>query len=767
MFYRKSSLFITALVTTNIVLASQTAFAQLDEIPGNLPSDQACEDAKDGNCLPVLEDGEGSLDVIEKVKCDPRELSSEEVLACLKDSWGEEFDKVSKGAFKTGRCEPDFRSETSTATSMACGAKESIEQKFATQSRGGKAISCDLGPVDKLDPDSGCLAKQLIAATAQSAREAGHGDDIEACLGRKRPGRCLEQRDVKRIGSQVSEFFPMADCKAPKDGSDEALNEYAGCAITSVSPEVNFDIRGFAKALAQSDLLSDANGSNLSRKQRNQIGELARGFAGMGAGDGVLRGFAFGIPRVEFRVRRPSKCAGRTTTVNWYISIGPVANPVNIHLGTGGDDVIAGTNQRDVLIGFGGSDVLCGRAKRDYLFGDLLFPFGQLPGNDEIHGDRDSDFALGGSGDDKIFGAHGNDLLVGESGDDTILGGSQPDWIYGGQGADKLLGDGGNDRIVGGEGDDVVFGGGDHDLVLAGLGNDSVDAGAGNDFVVGHDGDDRLYGGGGTDSIYGGNGHDVVDGQGGSDYWLSGGAGNDRVRGGQGNEFVVSGGPGNDNVAGQQGADYIVSGGSGADIVSGGAGMDNVYGGFGNDELEGNAGPDRIYGGNGNDTINGGPGEDYIEGNAGDDRIFGAGGFDRIVAGSGNDNVDGGAGNDFIEGGDGLDTLVGSGGNDIIDGGADADIISGQQNSDWLFGRDGNDSIEGGAATDFVFGDAGNDQLFGGPSVDLLFGNDGDDQLFGQGNVDTLTCGNGNDFAHGGSGPDSCISDCETQVSCP
>lgn len=80
--------------------------------------------------------------------------------------------------------------------------------------------------------------------------------------------------------------------------------------------------------------------------------------------------------------------------------------------GTNGDDVLGGTNGRDVIMGLGGNDVISGF-----------------------------------NGDDVICGGAGNDVLSGDNGDDTL---------FGGLGDDRLDGDRGDDRLVGGPGTDVL-----------------------------------------------------------------------------------------------------------------------------------------------------------------------------------------------------------------------------------------------------------------------------------------------------------------------
>ncbi len=81
-------------------------------------------------------------------------------------------------------------------------------------------------------------------------------------------------------------------------------------------------------------------------------------------------------------------------------------------LGTAGDDVLRGTNGRDVIMGLGGND--------------------------------------------RIDGANGDDVICGGAGDDAIEGGNGVDTLLGGFGNDSLRGGNGGDRLIGGPGDDVL-----------------------------------------------------------------------------------------------------------------------------------------------------------------------------------------------------------------------------------------------------------------------------------------------------------------------
>jgi len=125
--------------------------------------------------------------------------------------------------------------------------------------------------------------------------------------------------------------------------------------------------------------------------------------------------------------------------------------------GNGGDDLLDGTNQADVICGLGGNDVIDGGN-----------------GNDTIYG---------GAGDDVIFGGGGNgaDTLYGDEGADEIHGGGGVDLLVGGPGDDTLYGENGEDTLDGGGGNDSLFGGLADDDLTGGFGVDSADGGPGSD----------------------------------------------------------------------------------------------------------------------------------------------------------------------------------------------------------------------------------------------------------------------------------------------
>ncbi len=167
----------------------------------------------------------------------------------------------------------------------------------------------------------------------------------------------------------------------------------------------------------------------------------------------------------------------------------PGAPPLNLIVGTEGDDVLKGTPGDDLIIGRGGDDYIKGRG-----------------GNDVILGCDGDDTIRGGAGDDVIFGDSLDffgDPTSTSGGNDDIRGGKGNDEVRGGPGDDHIHGNAGDDGLFGNQGDDDIDGNGGNDFLGGGFGNDWVRGGGGDDFVSGGFGDDELRGGGVDDFITG------------------------------------------------------------------------------------------------------------------------------------------------------------------------------------------------------------------------------------------------------------------------
>ena len=130
------------------------------------------------------------------------------------------------------------------------------------------------------------------------------------------------------------------------------------------------------------------------------------------------------------------------------------------------------------------------------------------PGDDVLRGTDDRDIIFGGGGDDVIYGLDGADLICGGFGDDEIIAGNGNDEVHAGPGLDTVRGNDGADLIFGGHGHDDLEGNGGNDEVRGFTGRDYVKGGLGDDFVYGGAGNDRIVGGAGLDELFGGNGVD-------------------------------------------------------------------------------------------------------------------------------------------------------------------------------------------------------------------------------------------------------------------
>ena len=173
------------------------------------------------------------------------------------------------------------------------------------------------------------------------------------------------------------------------------------------------------------------------------------------------------------------KISGEHTSIVDQILNGVDPNDTTQTTTTGGDedDIIGGTQGRDLITGLKGDDLIDGKEGADLLMGD--------EGDDMIYGFDHNDTVFGGQGDDFIAGERDHDQLYGEAGADIISGGAGNDFLDGGEGKDVLKGDQGIDILMGGTEDDVLEGGENNDLLLGEQGKDLLDGGAGNDILHG------------------------------------------------------------------------------------------------------------------------------------------------------------------------------------------------------------------------------------------------------------------------------------------
>lgn len=108
--------------------------------------------------------------------------------------------------------------------------------------------------------------------------------------------------------------------------------------------------------------------------------------------------------------------------------------------------------------------------------------------------------SLQGSGyDDNLTGTFEKEHIRGGGGSDTLRGGTDTDWLFGEDDDDLLAGNGGADLVRGGAGNDRMFGGAEHDTLAGNGGDDFLDGGVGDDVLIGGSGTDVLFGGSGAD----------------------------------------------------------------------------------------------------------------------------------------------------------------------------------------------------------------------------------------------------------------------------
>ena len=468
--------------------------------------------------------------------------------------------------------------------------------------------------------------------------------------------------------------------------------------------------------------------------------------------------------------------------------------------GTGGSDVIDGTELNDILDGGQVAPLMVANGSID-------------DGVDRIYGHGGDDILSGGSMNDVLDGGDGDDILDGGIHNDTLIGGrgidtaryvgprsayvintvngvttvEGPDGVhpYTGEtmrgidwltGVEKIqfsdqtiwlttpavIGTEVADSLTGGEGADILRGQGGSDVLNGMSGNDDLDGGAGDDVLIGGAGTDILTGGAGSDTAdYSGAHAGVVvdltlgtttdDGDGGSDTLesienVTGSAQDDIIRG-DGGTNILSGGAGDD----------LLTGGLGDDVIDGGDGQDTaVFAGLRSAyTLNRIDGVVTVTGPDGSDTLTGVEWLQFadqkvatsdlpmiLNGTAAGDLLSGAEGFD-ILRGFGGD--------DTLNGLDGDDILVGGAGNDVLNGGAGSDTADYSAAAAGVTARIDTQS----ASND---GDGGSDtfnsieNLTGSAFNDLLVGNAGANVLSGGLGRDTIIAGGGNDIISGGAG---------------
>lgn len=187
------------------------------------------------------------------------------------------------------------------------------------------------------------------------------------------------------------------------------------------------------------------------------------------------------------------------------------------------------------------------------------------------------------------------------------------------------------------------------------------------------------------------------------------------------------------------------------DVINGGEGDDRIFTMSGDDQAWGGDGNDRIWGAAGKDELHGEAGDDELNGGSGDDGLAGGDGNDKLAAGSGNDWLADGAGNDVVIAAANNDVIVAGEGDDKYDGGSGLDLIdysgatagmSINMSKHWAVGL-GNDYIK---SIENVIGSAFGDKITGDKRDNVIDGGAGNDVIRGLGGADKLIGGDGADI---------------------
>lgn len=480
----------------------------------------------------------------------------------------------------------------------------------------------------------------------------------------------------------------------------------------------------------------------------------------------------------------------------WNLLSPSVPGPLDLIVGTPGDDDLRGTPSDDTIDGLQGADRMLGRRGNDtYIVddvGDTVIEKADH-GHDLVRasvsftlGDNVEHMTLTGSDNINATGNAMNNRLTGNAGANALNGKEGADTMIGGTGNDIYYVDDAGDVVKehAGEGIDTVRTSVDYTLGqyeenlqlwpsmpvgLVGKGGlaNRIEDSAGDDVLYGMGGNDTIRGGsvmspGHADTLYGGDGDDVISA--GQHAYNS-----DELHGGLGNDTLQVA-AGANGLFGDEGDDLLTAGSGGmyhgpSDYLDGGDGNDTLQGGTsasggdGDDQIECLGATADAAGGTGNDTISGMGGggyvDFYVDGDDGNDQMNVGSVNNDLFATGGNGNatvsIDGGAGDDVItgtkyapahmtlSGGDGKDSILAHG------SGAGAEVaVSGSQGDDhitatglsgtWIeaHGDDGSDTIDV---------DSGMASLWGGAGADLFILSAKEDLGYDMMNVKDLSSG--------------------------
>lgn len=417
------------------------------------------------------------------------------------------------------------------------------------------------------------------------------------------------------------------------------------------------------------------------------------------------------------------------------------AQPATI-VGTPGDDVLRGTEKRDVIVALGGDDVIRGGAGDDVL--------------------------CGGAGDDRILGQDGGDLMLGDEGRDRVDAGKahtgpQVNTLVGGPGRDQLVGSPGRKHDV----VDYSTDPGPVRVDLTGRSNHraTTDVVRRVEVVIGSNGDDHIRVG--AQAVMAMGGSDRVHGTGLVSDWTvddlrlqnhhrrvvplapPGTDGDDVVRGparGQ-SAFLHTG---HDRFVGGPGTQYLtIDEGLGDDVDMGGGAGDHLVLIIDAPEIVVQLPHSKVYSsGIGSTSARGvryvevrttAPALVVVRGTPAGDTVFVPEDAEvRAVMGDGDDEVRGGA-SGRVGLGDGDDGASATGA--LVQGGSGDDSIHGATRA---FGGRGRDLIQGPESYETSYGQPveyhggrGADRISGGPGDDTLLGDRDRDRVNGYAGTDT------------------------------
>jgi Ca2+-binding RTX toxin-like protein len=296
-----------------------------------------------------------------------------------------------------------------------------------------------------------------------------------------------------------------------RDGFRVRQDAFGVATITTSDPDC------FANAVVNDVVCNGARGSlnvtmrggadRVTLRGDNASGDVC--FAGGVTAPVILATVALGGGDDVFTVEKSPPCAPGTATTgqaDWGVTVDGEAGAdrilggsrddtllggtdavgvVNDLEGGGGNDLLRGSNRRDLMDGGAGDDTLRGGDGRDSFFGG--------EGDDLLHGGLNGDGPdtfLGGAGTDTVTYAFAGSVTVtifdptnptaseapdGQPGEnDTVQGDVEN--VTGGGNNDTLTGNNLANRIDGSLGDDTINGGAGRDVLLGGEGNDGINS---------------------------------------------------------------------------------------------------------------------------------------------------------------------------------------------------------------------------------------------------------------------------------------------------